>query len=267
MPYLAANGIQLSYQRSGSGEPVLLIMGSSAAGHVWTLHQTPALHKAGYETVVFDNRGIPPSDAPPGKYTLPELVADTKALIEELDLAPCRIVGTSMGAMIAQELAIGWPDLVRCAVLMATRARADAVRLAQAAADRALIESGIKLPAKYEAVETVMKMLSPTTLNNDDAIAGWLEVFELAGEASTTASGQVWVDLLQDRRDALRTISAPCRVIGFADDLITPSHLAAEAADAIPNCDFVEIPRCGHLGYLERPDEVNAAIIEFLDKN
>ena len=51
MPYLTTNGIRLSYQRSGSGEPVLLIMGSSAAGHVWTLHQTPALHKAGYENL------------------------------------------------------------------------------------------------------------------------------------------------------------------------------------------------------------------------
>ncbi|WP_218922692.1 alpha/beta fold hydrolase [Streptomyces vietnamensis] len=37
-------------------------------------------------------------------------------------------------------------------------------------------------------------------------------------------------------------------------------------ADAIPGCDFVEIPDCGHLGYLERPYEVNAAVIEFFDK-
>jgi pimeloyl-ACP methyl ester carboxylesterase len=266
VPYLASNGIRLAYQRSGRGEPVLFIMGSNAAGHVWRLHQTPALNEAGYETIVFDNRGIPPSDAPPGRYTLPELVADTRGLIEALDLAPCRIVGTSMGAMIAQELAIGWPGLVRCAVLMATRARSDVIRKAQDAADRALIESGIRLPVKYDAVQTVMKMLSPQTLNDDDAITSWLEVFELTGDAGAQAGGQAWVDLLQDRREALRTIAAPCRVIGFTDDLITPSYLAAETADAIPDCDFVEIPRCGHLGYLERPDEVNAAIIEFLDK-
>lgn len=267
MPYLTTNGIRLAYQRSGSGEPVLLIMGSSAAGRVWTMHQTPALNAAGYETVVFDNRGIAPSDAPPGRYTLQELVADTKGLVEALDLAPCRIVGTSMGAMIAQELAIGWPHLVRCAVLMATRSRGDAIRRAQDAADLALLESGIRLPPKYEAVETAMKMLSPETLNDDESITSWLEVFEMAAETGTTAGGQDWIDLLQDRRAALRTISAPCRVIGFSDDLITPSHLAAEVASIIPDCDFVEIPRCGHMGYLERPDEVNAAIIEFLDKN
>jgi pimeloyl-ACP methyl ester carboxylesterase len=42
MPYALSNGIRLAYQRSGRGEPVLLIMGSGAAGHVWNMHQTPA---------------------------------------------------------------------------------------------------------------------------------------------------------------------------------------------------------------------------------
>jgi len=58
----------------------------------------------------------------------------------------------------------------------------------------------------------------------------------------------------------------PSRGIAFLDDLMCPPHLCAETADAIPDCDYVEIGSCGHLGYLERPDEVNPAMIEFLDK-
>ncbi|WP_255280913.1 alpha/beta fold hydrolase [Actinomadura madurae] len=119
MPFVKSNGIRLSYRRSGHGEPVLLIMGSSAAGHVWSMHQTPALNRAGYETITFDNRGVPPSDAPEGDYTLAEMVADTAGLIEALDLGPCHLAGASLGAMIAQELALGRPDLVRSAVLIA----------------------------------------------------------------------------------------------------------------------------------------------------
>src|SRR5260370_15097483 len=99
MPYLHSNAIWLAWEGSGEGEDVLLIMGQGIGGRAWTVHQTPALHRAGYATVVFDNRGIPPSDAPPGKYSLADMVADTKGLIEALDLAPCRIVGTSLGAM------------------------------------------------------------------------------------------------------------------------------------------------------------------------
>ncbi|MEU4243559.1 alpha/beta fold hydrolase [Actinoplanes sp. NPDC026619] len=272
MPFLQSNGIQLSYQSAGQGENVLLIMGSSAAGHVWTLHQTPALNAAGYRTIVFNNRGVPPSDVPPGRYSLADMVADTKGLIEALDLAPCRIVGTSLGALIAQELAIGWPHLVRCAVLMATRARADTYRRAQTIADQVLAESGLVLPAKWSAVDTVQRMLSPATLNDDAAVASWLEVFEMAGDtragdARAGDGGQAWVDTDGDRRVALRGVTVPCRVIAFADDTVTPPHLAAEVADAIEDCDLVELPRAGHLGYLERPAEVNSAIVEFLDKN
>jgi pimeloyl-ACP methyl ester carboxylesterase len=265
MLYVSANGIRLAYQHAGRGENVLLIMGSSASGRVWTMHQTPALLRAGYATVTFDNRGIPPSDAPDGAYSLADMVADTKGLIEALDLAPCRIVGTSMGSLIAQQLAITWPQLVRCAVLIAPRGRADALRRAQSAADLALAEAGIRLPPSYRAVNRVQKMLSPATLNDDWAVAAWLDLFELTGDGTGTP-GHMSVQAPEGHLAALRGMAAPCRVIAFADDLIAPPHLAAEVADAIPDCDFVEIPACGHLGHLERPEEVNSAIIEFLDK-
>lgn len=264
--FVTVGGVRIAYQRAGRGEPVLMIMGSGSAGHAWTLHQTPALHAAGYSTVVFDHRGVPPSDAPPGRYSLLDMTADARGLIEALDLAPCRIVGTSLGAMIAQELAIGRPELVRCAVLIATRARADAARRAQTRAETALVESGVRLPAAYDAASTVFRMFSPATLDDDQAVTAWLDVFELSGSGEVQAR-HAWADIMDDRRPALRRVAAPCRVVTFADDLITPPHLGAEVAEAVPDCDLVEIPDCGHLGYLERPDAVNAAIVEFLDKH
>jgi pimeloyl-ACP methyl ester carboxylesterase len=264
MPYVSTNGVRLAYERAGRGERVLLIMGSSAAGRVWTMHQTPALIEVGYETVTFDNRGIPPSDAPPGQYSLADLAADTEGLIEALGIGPCRLVGASMGAMIAQELASRRPDLVQGAVLIATRARSDAFRRALNAADRALQEGGVRPPAAYDAMNSALRMLSPATLNDEAACSMWLELFEVSG--GHPATGQATVDVISDRRDTLRRITVPCRVIAFADDLVCPPHLAAEVADIIPDCDFVEIPACGHLGYLERPAEVNSAIIEFLGK-
>jgi pimeloyl-ACP methyl ester carboxylesterase len=267
MPFVHTNGIRLAYHRSGEGEPVLLIMGSGAAGHQWTMHQTPALNRAGYATITLDNRGIRPSDAPPGRYRLADLVADTKGVIEALGLAPCRIVGTSLGSAIAQELAIAEPHLVRAAVLLATRSRPDVLRRAQTAAEQALAQSGVRLPPKYAAANAVLHMLSPQTLNDDEAVSYWLEVFELAGGGDAVAAGHSGIESNEDRRAALRQVAAPCRVIAFSDDLITPPHLGAEVADAIPDCDLVEIFGCGHLGHLERPEQVNQAIVEFFDKH
>ncbi|WP_181804231.1 alpha/beta fold hydrolase [Streptomyces shenzhenensis] len=265
---LPTNGIRLAYQRHGSGAPVLFIMGTGAAGRVWTVHQTPAIVRAGYEAITFDNRGIPPSDCPPGRYTLADMVEDTRGLIDGLGLGPCRVVGVSLGALIAQELLIASPHLVRCAVLMSTKARSDAARSAHEAAHRALTESGVQLPPEYSAAMSVFQMLSPATLDNEDAVSLWLDVFQLPDSGAGAAPGQIWAGLAgADRRAALRNVSAPCRVIAFSDDLITPPALGAEVAEAIPDCDFVEIAACGHLGYLERPEEVNAAVIEFLHKN
>ncbi|MEY9878160.1 pimeloyl-ACP methyl ester carboxylesterase [Streptacidiphilus sp. MAP12-33] len=266
MPYVATNGIKLNYKRTGQGERVLMIMGSSASGRVWTMHQTPALNRAGYQTLTFDNRGIAPSDVPPGDYTLEEMVADTVGLIEALDFGPCHIVGTSLGAMIAQVIAADRPDLVTSAVLIGTRARSDAFRRALSRADRTLASEGVRLPPAYEALTTVTQMLSPATLLDDTAVTMWLDLLELtAGESG--GGGQSGVDTHTDRRPLLSRIAVPCRVISFTDDLVTPAALGAEVAAAIPGCDHVEIPSCGHWGYLERPDEVNRAILTFLNRS
>jgi pimeloyl-ACP methyl ester carboxylesterase len=266
MPYVFTNGIRLAYERGGHGDRVLMIMGQGAGGNVWSMYQVPALIQAGYEVITFDNRGIPPSDVPPGDYSLADMVTDTEQLIEALDVGPCRLVGASLGAAIAAELAVRRPDLVIRCVLMAMRARTDAFRRAMSDGEQALSDSGIELPPAYGAANSVLQMFSPATLNNDHDISMWLDLYELSARRKA-ARGQNAIDITADRRDALRAVSVPCRVIGFANDLTCPPHLCAEVADVIPDCDYIEISSCAHAGYLEQPEEVNAAIIEFLQKN
>lgn len=264
MALVASNGIRLAYRESGTGEKVLLIQGSGAAARVWDLYQTPALHAAGFATVVFDNRGVPPSDAPAGKYSLDDMVADTAGLIEGLGLGPCRIVGLSVGALVAQELLINRPHLVRSAVLMATCGRTSTMQRAQYLADIALLEDGVRLPPAYEAYVSALQMLSMTTLRDPEAAATWLDMFEMTQDADQIASGQLWVETPEDRRTALAKVPVPCRVIAFSHDAVTPPELGREVAEAIPDCDYVEVSDCGHLGHLERPEAVNKAVTEFL---
>lgn len=266
MPFVSTNGIRLAYERSGHGERVLMIMGQAASGHVWSMHQVPALESAGYEVITFDNRGMPPSDAPPGGYSLADLVADTTGLIEALDAGPCRLVATSLGAHVATELAVSRPDLVTCCVLMAVGARKDAFREALAFGQQDLIAAGVQLPAAYNASMFALQMFSPATLNDEATISAWLDVYEMSAERGNAASGQEAIALPSDHNETLRAVPVPCRVIAFSDDLVCPPHLCAEVAETIQDCDYVEISACGHLGYLERPGEVNSAIIEFLDK-
>jgi pimeloyl-ACP methyl ester carboxylesterase len=113
----------------------------------------------------------------------------------------------------------------------------------------------------------MLQMFSRATLNDDVAASMWLDIYEMSAARRAAASGQDAIDLTIDRTGVLRAVPVPCRVIAFSDDLICPPHLCAEAAEVIPECDHIEIGSCGHLGYLERPDEVNSAMIEFFDKH
>ncbi|WP_433125159.1 alpha/beta fold hydrolase [Micromonospora sp. CA-240977] len=266
MAFVAVNGVRLNYSETGTGEPVLLIMGSGASGRAWHLHQVPALVAAGFRVITFDNRGIPPSEPGNGPYTIHDLVADTAGLIEALRLGPCRVVGTSMGAQVAQELATARPDLVTRLVLMATRGRTDRFRAALRRAEAELYDAEAKVPPAYTAMVQALQNLSPATQADDQAMADWLELFELTAPSGPGYRAQLEVDAIPERLDAYRAITAPCRVIAFADDVICPPHLGREVADAIPGADFVVVPRCGHYGYLEDPERVNDSIIELLSR-
>ncbi|GAA2614453.1 alpha/beta fold hydrolase [Paractinoplanes durhamensis] len=264
MPVIDVGGVRLHYEDRGSGPGVLLLAGTGARGRTWHLYQVPALVAAGFRVVTFDTRGIAPSDTPP-VVTMSDLIADAAGLIEQLGLGPCRIAGSSMGARVAAELCLRRPDLVDRAVLMATFGRPSAFLDAMSRAERALEEAGTKLPEEYRAAVRAALNLSPRTLSDDRKAQDWLDIFQipLPGEVDG-ASSRLEADAGVNRFPAYTEIALPCFVVGFADDLIASARGGREVAAAIPGARYTEIPDAGHYGYLEQPELVNAALIEFL---
>ncbi|UNS95042.1 alpha/beta hydrolase [Streptomyces tubbatahanensis] len=263
MPAIPLNGRQLTYRDTGSGAPVMLIMGSGAAGSAWHLHQVPVLTAAGHRVITFDNRGVQSDDT--GDFTMGDLVADTAGLIEALDIAPCAVVGTSLGARITAELALEHPHLVHRIVLMAARGRSDALHTALTLAEHELHERGIVLPPRYRAVIKALTELSPSGFADHQALIDWLDVFELAPPPGPGVRAQRRLYPMPDRLAAYRDIKTPCHVVAFADDVIAPPAAARELAAAVPGASCEIIEGCGHLGYLERPAAVNRALLDFLE--
>ncbi|GAC66322.1 alpha/beta fold hydrolase [Gordonia soli] len=260
------NGIDLSYEVAGNGPLVVMVMGTGSPGRVWKANQQPALVRAGYRVVTFDNRGISPSSECAQGFTLDDMVADTAALIEHVGGGPAVVIGTSLGGRITQELALARPDVVRAAVMIATYGRNTALQEAISAGERALYDNKITLPAEYQAAITAHLNLSRHTLDDDRSARDWLDVIGFSSQAITPGvRAQLELHNREaDRRTAYRGISRPSLVIGFADDRTLPAHLAREVAEAIPGARYEEIERAGHFGYLERPDEVNRLLIDFL---
>jgi pimeloyl-ACP methyl ester carboxylesterase len=271
MPEANVHGLKLQYDVFGEGEPVLLVCGTGQQSFTWQLFQVPALTGAGYKVVTFDNRGIPPSDCPPAPYSVKEMAEDAAGLIEELDLAPCRVAGLSLGAFITQELALAHPELTRSAVMMGTFGRADVFRQAVGQAWVEIAEQGVELPRIAEAVQVAFEVYSPAVLSNDLLMQQYLDFsLQMPRWENPGRLGQMRADLdygRDNRLDAFREIRVPSMVIGFELDMLTAAPLSREVADAIPGCRYEEIPMCGHAGPLERPDEVNALLLEFFAAN
>jgi pimeloyl-ACP methyl ester carboxylesterase len=257
--------MELAVTERGSGHPVLCIAGRGAVGRTWHLHQVPAFLDAGYRVITFDNRGVGATEDLED-FTLQTMVDDTIALIETRAVAPAHIVATSMGSLIAQELMLARPDLVSSAALMATRGRHDRTRLFFRDADRAL--AGVPLPATLDAKLRLLEGLSPTTLNDERVVEEWIATFTMWPTRSTPGlRHQYTVSPDGGRLEAYRRIETPVLIIGFADDVVSPPHLGAEVADALPNGSFQQIGHAGHLGFLEQPHAVNSAILKFFADN
>nr|BFE69330.1 hypothetical protein GCM10020092_026310 [Actinoplanes digitatis] len=186
-------------------------------------------------------------------------------MIQRVAGGPCRLIGTSLGAYVVQEVLLARPDLADRAVLMASRARPDAVSLALAAAERAMADAGIVLPPGYDAVNRALQNLSPRTLEEPETAQDWLDILEMSPTdwADEGQRPQLEVTVDTDRREAYRTIRVPTLVLSFADDLIAPAVRGRELAAAIPGARYTRIADAGHYGYLEQPDAVNEAVLEF----
>jgi pimeloyl-ACP methyl ester carboxylesterase len=255
--------VDLAYDDRGHGESVLCIAGQGAVGNTWHIHQVPAFLAAGYRVVTFDNRGVGATAHSEG-FTTATMVADTAALIEDLGLAPVRLVGVSMGSYIAQELMLARPELVGQAALMATRGRHDRTREFFHTAEEELAKASVEVPPSFNAKLRMLDGFSPKTLNDDEAVQDWIDTFTMWPSKPTAGvRAQFDVSPVSNRLPAYKAISTPVLVIGFADDLVMPPHLGAEVAAALPNAQFVQIADTGHLGFLERPDAVNKAILQF----
>jgi 3-oxoadipate enol-lactonase len=117
------NGVELSWDRSGSGAPVLFCNGSGAT----VADAQPMVEPlAGeFDVLAFDYRGFGRSGAVTRPYTMADIAADVLGLLEHVGWDRCRVVGVSFGGMVAQEFAVTHPERVECLGLVCTSAGGD----------------------------------------------------------------------------------------------------------------------------------------------
>src|SRR5436853_2491147 len=110
MPTVTANGIDIYYERRGDGPRLLFLNGSGATLETSKLIIDPFTER--FDVVAHDQRGLGRTTVPPGPYTMAEYAADAAAVLDAVGWETARVVGISFGGMVAQELAVTWPERV-----------------------------------------------------------------------------------------------------------------------------------------------------------
>lgn len=118
VPTVAANGIEIYYERAGTGPRLLFLNGSGATLESSALVIKPFTEH--FDVVAHDQRGLGRTTIPPGPYTMTEYAADALAVIDAVGWDTCRVVGISFGGMVAQELAVTAPERVERLALLCT---------------------------------------------------------------------------------------------------------------------------------------------------
>jgi 3-oxoadipate enol-lactonase len=255
------NGQRLYYEIHGEGEPLLCVMGLAVDTLGWTL-QVPAWSQY-FRTIVFDNRDVGQSSLAGEPYEVADMARDALALADALELESFHLVGLSMGGAIAQEMALAAPERVRTLTLCVTFggggrwAREHARGWARRAAGR---------PREDALDELLLLCLSEQTYENAELV-DFLKAQMLANPHPQQPEAfvrQLTATSRHEARDRLDQLSMPVHVIGAEYDILLPVWKSRELAQLIPGAKLTVLEGAAHGVNLERAEEFNAAVLDFL---
>jgi 3-oxoadipate enol-lactonase len=261
MPIFENDGQPLYYEVHGEGEPLLCVMGLSADHLAWTL-QVPAWSER-FQTVVFDNRDVGQSFRADGPYEVADMAQDTLRLADALGLERFHLLGMSLGGTIAQEVALAAPERLRSLTLIVTYAWGgrwgrDFARLwGRASAQRSDEEHLDWL---------ILQTTSQEFYENEQAVE-FLRNMMLANPHPQPRDAflrQLDAGSRHDTRSRLGELAVPTHVIGAERDLLVPPFKSEEVAELIPGAQLSIMPRAPHGLNVERAEEFNALVVEFL---
>ena len=251
------NGIDLSYEERGSGPPLLIIPPLSSTGF------TISALEPHFRSITFDNRGAGRSSVPPGPYTTRLLADDAAALLEHLGVERAHVLGFSLGAEIAQELALAYPERVDRLVLNGAFARPNLGVLDPWLTmwDQAYAKAID--PAAFN-VWLLGWMVTPAFMSQLDLVAAAIAEPDPFPATAQGVAAQTAALRTHDTLDRLGQISAPTLVLVGAQDIASPVVYSEALAKGIPGAKLQVLDPGGHAVLFEYADAANAALLEFL---
>lgn len=234
------DGARIWYSVHGSGVPVVLLHGGLGHGGNWG-YQVPALVESGYRAIVVDSRGHGRSTRDALPFSYERMAADVLAVLHSLGIDSAHVVGWSDGAIIALMLAHQTPERVRS--VFAFGANMD--------------PSGTH---DMTGLPPVVRRCFNRHVKEYAQLSATPDGFKAFADAVT-----VMMQTQPNYTPAqLREIAVPVAIVhGERDEFIKREH-AEYLARTIPSAKPIVLPHVSHFAPLQRPDDFNAAMLEFL---
>lgn len=253
MPTVRTATAELHYERSGSGEPLLLIQGMSGTHVAWGEPFLAAL-RAAFDVIAFDNRGIGFSAPIDGPFTILEMAEDAAGLLDELGIESAHVVGISMGGMIAQDLALAHPDRLRSLTLGCTYCGGPGSKLTPEENASKLIE-GMASGDRDKAIRAAYEInLSPGFRADESTFAAFHEMATSVPAAKETIQLQIQAIFGHDTSGRLGEISTPTLIIHGTEDGVLPYPNAELISSLMPAARLETLEGVGHMFWWEQPE-------------
>lgn len=255
METISTNGIDLAYNRTGKGQPLVLVHGYPLDHTIWK-DVVPLLDE-NFDLILPDLRGFGLSDVVEVQYTISDMAADITGLLDHLGLEKAYIAGHSMGGYISLAFARQYPLRVLGLGLISTQALADTAERKQ---------------GRYAAAEDVMgngvrpvaKAMSPK-LTPDGRVQAFVRSLIAAQHPLGLAGALKAMAERDDSTPALAGFEFPVAIVhGDADELI-PVDRAQEMRQEISRANLAILPGTGHMPMMEQPHSTAEALKKLLD--
>lgn len=265
MPTTQVGSHTVYYDDCGAGHPLLFITGLGGTRLGWW--KQIDIFSTQFRVINMDNRDAGDSALGTAPYTIADLAGDVAGVIQNLNLGRTHIVGISMGGMIAQELAIRYPDLVDKLVLVATTAGGAGNTNPKPEIAALLMRTDEDAATRLRRTYTLIAGEGYMAMHPQDL--DQMIKYALAKPMSLASYqrqlGACGLHIAKGTAERLGQISAPTLVVHGDCDPLIPYPNGKYLAEHIQGARLATYPGVGHLVMIEAPERFNREVMEFLN--
>jgi pimeloyl-ACP methyl ester carboxylesterase len=253
MDKLNVNGVQIAYERRGSGAPLVLLHGYPLDHTIW--NEIVPLLEGDFDLILPDLRGFGQSETIEPQYTMADMAADLAALLDELGIENTYIAGHSMGGYVALAFVRNYPERVLGLGLVSSQALGD---------------SPERRDGRYASADEIMRTgvgpvaeSMPPKLTSDKRVQEFLHALIAEQRPVGLANALKAMGERLDSTLVLPMFSFPVVLVHGTDDQLIPVDRSREIKAALNPAYFEELSGVGHMPMMEDPQNTADAHRKF----